>query len=183
MSKTKRMAECHPDRPHYAKGLCRSCYRQMRRIENLEAYRTKEQKWRDENREHHRETQRKWRENNPDWMRKYLSENSERIKERRKEYFRRRIEDDPDFIRRCHLQGTFGITLEEYNDLLEAQDGVCAICGKTPEENGRSLAVDHCHKTGKIRGLLCQVCNAGLGSFKDNQDILRKAIEYLDDRD
>ena len=63
--------------------------------------------------------------------------------------------------------------------MLEAQDGVCAICGKTPQQNIKRLYVDHDHETGDVRGLLCQQCNIGLGAFRDDKAVLHKAIKYL----
>ncbi len=78
------------------------------------------------------------------------------------------------------LKNTFGISLDEFNKLLEKQNGVCAICFK-PESTKRNktLAVDHDHKTGKIRGLLCSHCNRGLGLLKDSPEIIMEAIKYL----
>ena len=73
----------------------------------------------------------------------------------------------------------FKLTPEDYTAILNSQSGVCYICRKTPEENGKRLAVDHCHATGDIRGILCDTCNTGLGMFKDNITLLRKAQEYL----
>ncbi len=69
------------------------------------------------------------------------------------------------------------LTADEYNAMLEAQGGVCAICKKKPKA-GR-LAVDHVHGTDKVRGLLCNLCNSALGLFKDDPDRLKVAIEYL----
>mgnify|MGYP000094078581 FL=1 len=63
--------------------------------------------------------------------------------------------------------------------MLEAQDYKCAICGNEDEVEGRRLAIDHCHSTGDVRGLLCGKCNRGLGLFYDNQELLNKAIQYL----
>jgi len=83
------------------------------------------------------------------------------------------------------LKKQFGITIEDYLQMYEGQDGKCAICDKPGESyagsDGRSktLVVDHCHDTKKIRKLLCSDCNKGLGSFKDSPDLLNKAIEYL----
>lgn len=62
--------------------------------------------------------------------------------------------------------------------MLDAQGGVCAICGSPPPE-GEVLRVDHDHVTGKVRGFLCIVCNAGVGCFKDNENLLLAAINYL----
>lgn len=82
------------------------------------------------------------------------------------------------------LKFKFGITADQFNSLLKTQGGVCAICKKfevikTKEGRAKSLAVDHCHSTGKVRGLLCQFCNQGLGFFKDNIFLLEDAINYL----
>lgn len=70
-----------------------------------------------------------------------------------------------------------GITKEKYTELLEGQKGVCSICKQTCT---KSLAVDHDHTTGKIRGLLCNSCNRGLGYLKDSIDILKAATSYLE---
>lgn len=71
----------------------------------------------------------------------------------------------------------YGITGEQYNELINKQNGVCAIC-KT-EGNKRSLSVDHDHRSGKIRGLLCHNCNLSLGLCHDSVETLQAAIEYL----
>ncbi len=75
----------------------------------------------------------------------------------------------------CHLR-RYGLTLAEYNVLFESQGKVCAIC---QNPSSRRLAIDHCHVTGKTRALLCNTCNAGLGMFKDNTELLEKAVAYL----
>lgn len=78
----------------------------------------------------------------------------------------------------------FGLTLDGYQSLHDAQNGACACCG-LPETDRRAgvtrwLAVDHCHSTGAVRGLLCSNCNQGLGRFRDDPALLRKAAEYLE---
>jgi len=78
--------------------------------------------------------------------------------------------------RNSRYKHTYGIDIDTYNDMLATQGGKCKICS---EKTDRRLAVDHCHTTGDVRGLLCQPCNLGLGQFKDNTDTLLKAIEYL----
>ena len=70
----------------------------------------------------------------------------------------------------------FGVTLEWYEAKLAEQDGKCAICGKTPDENGRGLAVDHNHGNKKPRGLLCLSCNPMLGFAQDCIAVLETAI-------
>ena len=77
------------------------------------------------------------------------------------------------------IRNQYGITLEQYNNMLKAQNYSCAICGEEDEVEGRRLAIDHCHTTGQVRGLLCGKCNRGLGLFYDNEDLLQKAIQYL----
>jgi len=77
------------------------------------------------------------------------------------------------------IRRTYGITLEQYNQMLKDQDGVCAICGKPDEVEGRRMAIDHNHDTGEVRGLLCGTCNRGLGNFQDNIEMLEKAKDYL----
>ena len=85
--------------------------------------------------------------------------------------------------RNRELMIKYGIDLDEYNRLAESQNDSCAICRKTDKGTARGKirywSVDHDHATGKIRGLLCQQCNALLGMAKDDIDILQKAIEYL----
>lgn len=68
---------------------------------------------------------------------------------------------------------------KNYSELLQKQNNCCAICGKTEEENGQRLAIDHNHATHQVRALLCRSCNTGLGAFIDSQSIMSKAIEYL----
>jgi len=80
-----------------------------------------------------------------------------------------------------HLKRKFNLSYEDYQKMFEAQDGKCAICG-TGNPGGRydHFSVDHDHKTGKVRKLLCTACNHGIGNFKDSPDLLRRAIEYLE---
>ncbi len=73
-----------------------------------------------------------------------------------------------------------GVAFGTYDKMLKEQSGLCAICkSDTPQSKRRSFSIDHCHKTGKIRALLCDPCNHGIGNFKDNADLLLAAIEYL----
>jgi len=112
--------------------------------------------------------------NNPE---KQKSKNDSQ-KENRKNYYL--SERGVKSSRKAHLKRAFGISLEQYEEMLETQKGKCAICNdiKTHDKHG-VLAVDHCHKTGNIRGLLCFKCNTVLGSVNDNIEILINAIKYL----
>ena len=79
--------------------------------------------------------------------------------------------------RKSQLKGCYGITPEEFNKLLEQQEGKCAICASL-----KANTVDHCHKTGKIRGILCRSCNVAIGFFLDNPNIMRQAASYVETR-
>ena len=80
--------------------------------------------------------------------------------------------------KRSELLKKFGINFDQYNEMLVEQNYVCAIC-KREDACGRDLAVDHCHITKKVRGLLCTNCNTALGGFQDNADIVKNALEYV----
>ena len=78
------------------------------------------------------------------------------------------------------LKTQYGMSLETYSEMLKEQDHSCAICKTNEAEVFKQvLYVDHCHNTGKIRGLLCMQCNAGLGKFKDSLNMLEAAKDYL----
>jgi hypothetical protein len=87
-----------------------------------------------------------------------------------------------DRTNRAKLLTRYGITGEEYDEMLLSQFEKCAICAGT-NVSGRRLSVDHNHKTGKVRGLLCNQCNLGLGYFYDNPTLLTNASQYLVERD
>jgi hypothetical protein len=78
-----------------------------------------------------------------------------------------------------HLRRKFGLTLNKYAEMLLDQEGLCAICKIHQNVSGKALAVDLCHKTGKIRGLLCFKCNTAIGKMNDDIEMLKKAIAYL----
>lgn len=77
----------------------------------------------------------------------------------------------------------YGLSNEGFINLLEVQRGCCALCGTELKDGGRtpnSLVVDHCHGTGKVRGLLCRNCNSGIGLLKDSPELHRKAAAYIE---
>jgi hypothetical protein len=86
--------------------------------------------------------------------------------------------------RRHSLKKTYGITVEQYAEMLAVQDGCCAICkrseSRTRGSRAITLAVDHCHSSGSVRGLLCGRCNTAIGLLQDDVGVLRQAIEYLE---
>lgn len=80
--------------------------------------------------------------------------------------------------RRSNMKNKYGITEEQYSELLNKQGHVCAICGCNKPES-REWAIDHCHITNKVRGILCHQCNTAIGLMQDNVEILSAAIDYL----
>jgi len=87
------------------------------------------------------------------------------------------------YMRNYDLNKQYGIDIDEYNLMFENQKGCCKICNKHISElnskHKKNLCVDHNHETGKVRGLLCDKCNRGLGLFCDDENLLYKAMEYL----
>lgn len=98
------------------------------------------------------------------------------VKEKKQAKYKR----DKSKVRDSRLKMKFGISLEEYNNKLKEQNGICPGCGMTPEQNGKDFAVDHNHETGMVRGLLCSRCNAGLGFLQDNINICNNIIRYIE---
>ncbi|MDP1614799.1 MAG: endonuclease VII domain-containing protein [Methylococcales bacterium] len=82
-------------------------------------------------------------------------------------YYRQRVEKCPTYPRNCLLKQKYGLSIADYDKMKEQQGGYCAICGKHQTELKRHLAVDHNHTTGKIRGLLCDKCNIGIGCIEN----------------
>jgi len=87
----------------------------------------------------------------------------------------------PELRRRNKYMHRYGITMEDYKNFYNSQNGVCAICLKTETGKKRFLSVDHCHKTDKVRGLLCDKCNNMLGRAEDNPMVLMSASLYLEE--
>ncbi len=85
-----------------------------------------------------------------------------------------------------HYKNKYGMTVEERQKLFDEQNGKCAICSCDMNLDGdlnkAQAVIDHDHKTGKVRGMLCNLCNTGLGKFKDSVEVIEKAIAYLEKR-
>lgn len=107
--------------------------------------------------------------------RKALSQKSTNYRKIQKKWRR----ENPTYGHTYNFRHKYGLSGLDYQNMLARQNGVCLICGQPPAET-QSLSVDHCHATGKVRGLLCIHCNTGIGMFKDSQELLRKAAEYLE---
>jgi hypothetical protein len=93
----------------------------------------------------------------------------------------KKIRYNPEKKREYDLNSKFGITGQQYEALFSEQHGSCAICGTSDfsYSRGERPHIDHCHETGKVRGLLCGHCNLGIGQFFDNVSLLERAITYL----
>lgn len=153
-----RYADCHRDRKHKGNGLCRNCYQRA---------------W------HTANPGRQWQQRNPEEARKYLRDwyqaNRERIAAQRKEHRASGKYKARD--RRIWLAYRYGMTPEDFRNHLVGQAGRCLICSRVPETD---LVPDHDHTTGKVRGLLCQACNKGIGHFADDPKRLRSAARYVE---
>jgi hypothetical protein len=145
----------HPG-PSKANGLCSACYQAT--PERREYRRG----WKDTNRDRIREQ-----------AREYYLANKDVIDARNDAYYKA----NPDAAWARQLRRRFGMTVDDYNAMVRAQHGVCAVCRQSP--NGNHLCVDHDHRTGLIRGLLCDACNGGIGQFDDDVQLLASAAEYL----
>jgi len=110
--------------------------------------------------------------------RQYYQEN----KEKRVQYSRDFRKNQPKKVRETYLKHKYDLTLEQYDELLKSQDYKCAICKSSScgRKDRKILFIDHCHNTGKVRGLLCNKCNCGIGNFKDKPEFLKEAIKYLE---
>jgi hypothetical protein len=122
-----------------------------------------QKRYRSNSKEYRAEWQRQWRKKHPEYDKEY----NKKYRERHPRY-------NPD----RRLKHEYGISLDEYDKMVENQEGVCAICKKPPI--GRRLAVDHDHVTGKIRGLLCHNCNVSLGLLGEDSEAIKRLLDYLE---
>jgi hypothetical protein len=110
--------------------------------------------------------------------RRRLAVDPEATREAQRLRVKRWHEQHPEAKRGYALKSRYGISAETYDEMLERQGGVCAIC-REECKTGKALAVDHNAETGKVRGLLCRACNGGIGSMGDSVENLQRAIGYL----
>ena len=119
--------------------------------------------------------------NHIDYRKQYKIDNKDRDNQRRREDYK----NDFSKYKEQHLKSAYGISLDDYLKMLESQNNTCAICSKKETRiNPKTkrihlLSVDHNHKTGKVRGLLCMKCNPGIGNFQEDVDLLQSAIKYI----
>ena len=103
----------------------------------------------------------------------------QRHKEKVLAYDKMRKQRDAVKIRARDIRKKYGMSAEAFKALHDAQGGACGICRAKLTTENRGTVVDHCHDTGKVRGLLCQGCNRGIGLLKDSAEVLASAIAYL----
>lgn len=116
-----------------------------------------------------RDCMKQYRVDNRDHIKTYLQKHRAENPEKWKEYDRKHG--------RTKRLNKHGLTRESFNQLVKQQDGKCLICQEVPSD---ILVMDHCHETGKFRGLLCRKCNAAIGQLYDDPELLRRAADYLE---
>lgn len=136
------------------------------------------------------------KERKKEWQKEYDKKyySKPEVKERKKEYYsspewkekqkeyQKEYSSKPEVKeqRRCaYLRRTYGITLDEYNEMFVEQNGCCASCGKHESEQKKTLAVDHDHETLEVRGLLCDACNISLGLLQEDEDNILSLLAYI----
>ena len=162
------VARAFPDGLMYT---CKTCTTERNRL------------WRKNNRALDRKYTREYYAKNRDKFRardrEYKKNNRDKIRLTERKYYFKHKEKIDAKNRKRFLRQYYNLPIERYEEMYREQNGVCLIC-KNINIAGRKLAVDHDHNTGVIRGLLCSKCNMGIGYFKDDVDLLRIAIDYLE---
>lgn len=141
----------HASRKVKARGFCASCYEAWLKETNP-AYAKKQR----------------------DNVRGWVKRNVERSVELKRQWRNKKGW----YYRRALVLRKYGLTLDDYDVMLRKQNGVCAICLSPPKKN-KAFNVDHCHTTGKIRGLLCFRCNFGLSFFREDSETFKRALKHL----
>ncbi len=135
--------------------------------------------------EQRKEYKRKWylsnRERYLEKFLQYRKDHAEETRDRAKKW----AKDNPERAKYSHrkwkLKNRYGISEDDYYSLLNKQGGMCAICGEFLASDKEFFCIDHDHKTGKVRGLLCSKCNRGIGHFDDESWILLSAFNYIEE--
>ena len=122
----------------------------------------------------------KWKKANPEKVKEYARHNYARNRAKFCARSKRNYQRKPEIWLRSDLKKRYNLSLEKYRSILARQGGVCAICGEQERAGWRRLSVDHDHETMKVRGLLCRRCNSSIGLLKDNPELLKRAIQYLE---
>jgi hypothetical protein len=120
-----------------------------------------------------------WRESNPEkrneQKKRHYLKNKEKIDQKAKDWYN----NNKDRSKANAILRKYGISIDDFNQMRESQQYRCAICGQGEEKFAKGLFIDHCHKTGKVRKLLCANCNAAIGMLQDDPRLLMIAAEYI----
>lgn len=146
---------------HNGRGLCSPCYKK---------------EWRLRNKEKAAKHNKSWREKFPGRSRDYYSKHKDELSRNSKKW----REANKDKIKNKYLKYQYGITKEDYDALLKHQNFSCKICGASPIN---FPVVEHNHKTGIVRGIVCQKCNITIASIENNKHLLKTILEYLEAHD
>jgi 1,4-alpha-glucan branching enzyme len=165
---------------------------QLKKLAQLERKRQLQKEYRLANPEKARADNRRrnkaWAERNPEWVKelnrrkaiRHYYRNVDAIREKMRQRASKQYQSLSKNGRSArHMKAKYSMTLEEFEAMRVVQNGLCAACGGEPT-TWQGLMVDHCHRQGHVRALLCHHCNAGLGHAKDDPAILRKWIAYLE---
>lgn len=149
------------------------------RERNPEKAKAQTKQWQADNPEKVRAAGKRWAERNPEKIKAKQKLQRARDPEKMREYQRTFLAKHPGYGRALTLKSKYGLTREQYDEMLASQGGCCSICKAGDPLGKGAWHVDHCHDSGAVRGLLCHQCNVGLGHFKDSPTFLAAAIDYL----
>ena len=158
--------------------LCVSTYQREHYIQNRNKILSRNKKWSADNPGKARAVHKSWRDRNREWVRQRDKNWRTRNPEKAKVYQTRYANKNPNRSRARRLKA-YGLTIQDYNRLLESQGGVCSICKKT-DDLRPNLSVDHDHVTGMVRGLLCTRCNSALGIVLEDVKTINAMAQYLE---
>lgn len=165
----------------YLSGDCVQCRSEIRKryaAANRDKIKAYQETYRDRQNELHKEYRDAHKEERAAYHKDYSKKNADKFKGYRRKYRETNAEAIKQRDRISWIKTKYGLTVEQYDAMIHAQSGQCAICGGSLEDT-RKTHIDHCHSTGQVRGVLCHACNVGLGHFKDDVDVLARAINYL----
>ena len=109
-----------------------------------------------------------------EYDKEYRTDNSMSIKQTKREDYLNNKESRKSRAMDNHFKKTYGLTSKQVQELKDKQQGLCALC-----KDRKAISVDHCHKTGRVRGVLCRQCNTGIGQLNDDPKLLKAAVRYL----
>lgn len=129
--------------------------------------------WRARNKEKNAEYQK-------EYNKEYRKKNVEKLNANNKKWREENKEQDALVMLKARLKRKYNLSIDEYKTLIESQNNSCKVCGAHAKNNLKGkLYIDHCHTTGKVRGLLCMKCNSALGLLNDDKELIQNLLDYL----